>query len=202
MNNLPAKIVLSIRPKEYLVQGPSHCGAYSVKGILSAFGKDYKGHPKEYHPILLGRLTGGTFGKNYWVNVLKHHGINAEFQTAKKLSPIEKINLLKNLLAKNTPVMIRIGNGYFRSNTYNPILGKIVTHWITLWGYDDKEKVFYVYDSGLTKKLYDSSVPIGNTKRTYDEIIRDWNFGAWQPWTWHTSLQTYAYIKINLDITI
>lgn len=83
-----------------------------------------------------------------------------------------------------------------------PILGKIVPHWITLWGYDDKEKVFYVYDSGLTKNLYDRNVAIGNTKRTYDEILRDWNFGTLQPWTWHTSPQTYVYIKINLDKTI
>lgn len=202
MNNLPTRIVLSIRPKEYLVQGPSHCGAYSVKGILSAFGKDHKGHPKEYHPIWLGRLTGGTFGKNYWVNVLKHYGIDADFKTAKNLSPVEKISLLKSLLTKNIPIMIRIGNGYFRSNAYNPVLGKVVPHWITLWGYDDKEKVFYVYDSGLTKNLYDGDVPIGNTKRTYDEILRDWNFGVWQPWTWHTSPQSYAYIKINPDKAI
>lgn len=197
MGSLPTKFILTIKPKEYLVQGPSHCGAYSVKGILSAFDRDSKGHPKEYHPIWLGKLTGGTFGKNYWVNVLKHYGIDAEFKTARNLSPVEKINLLKSLVTKNAPVMIRIGNGYFRSNNYNPLLGKIVTHWITLWGYDDKEKVFYVYDSGLTKNLYDKNVPIGNIKRTYNEILRDWNFGAWQPWTWYISPQTYAYIKIN-----
>lgn len=198
MKSLPNKYILLIKPKEYMVQeGPGHCGAYSVKGILSAVGKDSKDHPKEYHLFWLGRLTGGTFGKNYWINVLEHYGINAEFKTAKDLPSDEKINLLKTLLNQETPVMIRIGNGYFRSNKYNPKLGKIITHWITLWGYDERKKVFYVYDSGLTKNLYDKSIPTGNTKRTYDQILRDWSFGQWQPWCWYISSESYSYIKIK-----
>lgn len=196
MHNLPSKHILSIRPREYLVQGPSHCGAYSVKGVLSAFGKDDKNHPKEYHTNWFSRLTGATLGKNYWPKILSCYEINAEFKTANSLSSEEKINLLKSLLAQDTPVMILIGNGYFRSNKYNLILGKIVTHWVTLWGYDDKEKIFYVYDSGLSKNLY-NQVPIGNTKRTYKEILRDWNFGTWQFWAWYVSLKNYNYIKID-----
>lgn len=197
MNKLSSRFIVSEKPKEYLVQGPSHCGAYSVKGILSAFGKDDKGHPKEYHPIWLGKLTGGTFGKNYWVNVLKEYGTDAISQTAKYLSSAEKINLLKSLLIKNTPVMIRIGNGYFHSKIYNPLLGKVVPHWITLWGYDDEKETFYVYDSGMLKKHWDKDIPVGNTTRIYKEILRDWNFGAWQPWTWYNSSESYVYIKIN-----
>ena len=197
MNTLNTNIVLSVRPKEYLVQGPSHCGAYCVKAILSAYGKDDKNHPKEYHTNFFCRLTGSTLSKSYYPNILKRYGIHAESKTAKDLSNRNKIDLLKNLLCQNTPVMIRIGNGYFRSNIYNPLLGKIVTHWITLWGYDDKEKLFYVYDSGLTKNLYGKNVPIGNARRTYNEILRDWNFGNWQPWTWHVSPQNYSYIKIS-----
>lgn len=196
MKNLPPKYTLPIKPKEYFVQGLSHCGAYSIKAILSAFGKDDRAHPEDYHSDLFNRLTGLTSGKDYWPQILSKFGIKAELKSAKDQSDLEKIELLKMVLSKNAPVMLRIGNGYFRSKKYNPILGKIMGHWITLWGYDDKERVFYVYDSGLTKELYDN-VPIGNTKRTYNEILRDWRFGTWQFWTWYVSTKKYVYLEIK-----
>lgn len=194
---LPTRFIISRRPEEYLVQGPSHCGAYSVKGILSAFGLDSRGHPKEYHANWFCRLTGATLGKQYWVNILKSYDVDSKIDSADDLSDEERLNLLKNLLSKDMPVMIRIGNGYFHSKGYNPILGKIVGHWITLWGYNDQKKIFYVYDSGLLKKHWDKELPTGNTTRTYQELLRDWNYGRWQPWSWYISPQNYLYIKIN-----
>lgn len=193
----PHKFVVSKKPKEYLVQGPSHCGTYSVKAILSAFGLDTKGHPKEYHTNKFGRLTGLTLGKRYWINILKSYGFDSKIDSADNLSDEEKISFLKTLLSKDTPVMIRIGNGYYHGKEYNPILGKIVVHWITLWGYDDQKQIFFVYDSGMLKKHWDKNLPTGNTIRTYQEILRDWNFGRWQPWSWHVSTQNYLYIKVN-----
>jgi hypothetical protein len=174
--------ILTIKPQKYLKQGPSHCGAYSVKAILEAFGKDtLKAHPKYYHPHWLGRLTGATLGRNYWVDVLKSFGINAQTKSAAKLSNSEKINTLKKLLGKDKPVMVRIGNGYGSSNVYNPTLAHLVMHWITIWGYDDKKQIFYVYDSALPRKYWDKDLPIGNTTRTYAEIIRDWGYGLSNP---------------------
>lgn len=197
MQNLPSKFIISKKPKEYLQQGPSHCGAYSVKGILSSFGLDKKGHPKEYHPNWFGRLTGWTLGRQYWVKILKFHGIDSEIDSADNFSDEEKINLLKTLLSKDTPVMIRIGNGYYHSREYSPVLGRIVPHWITLWGYDDTKQLFYIYDSGMLKRHWDQDIPIGNTTRIYREILKDWNFGRWQPWSWYTSPQNFLYIKIK-----
>lgn len=198
MKKLPSRVILTRRPKEYLTQGPSHCGVYSVKAILSAYGLDNKSHPKFYHPNWFGRLTGITLGKQYYVNILKNYGIPAERGTAKSLSNEEKIDLLKKFLSQDTPVMIRIGNGYFHSLEYSPSLGRIVAHWITLWGYDDNKQIFYVYDSGLLKKHWNKSIPAGNTTRTYPEILRDWNFGENQPWTWPFSgKENYLYIKMN-----
>lgn len=111
MSNLPSQYILTIKPKEYLQQGPSHCGVYSIKGILSAYGKDIKGHPKEYHPYKIGRLTGMTFGGGYYVQILKTYGVKSEIKTAENLSDSDKLILIKKLLFANTPVMIRIGNG-------------------------------------------------------------------------------------------
>lgn len=196
MQTLPDKFILTTKPTNYLHQGLSHCGAYSVKAILEAYGLDTKNHPKYYHPHLLGRVIGTTYGRQYYVNILKNNGVEAKAKTAEGITAEERIFLLKKLLNRDTPIMIRIGNGYL-TNTYNPIIGKIAAHWITLWGYDDKNKMFYVYDSGLSKKYWDKNVPIGNTTRTYKEILRDWRFGKWQPHTWPmVGRCEYLYIEI------
>jgi len=197
MKKLPTHKVLKIKPKEYLEQGFSHCGAYAVKGILSAFDLDDKTHPKYYHPHWFGRLTGWTLGKNYYVNILRSYGINATRGSVEYLSGKEKIEFLKQNLSQDKPIMIRIGNGYL-TDTYNPILGKLVSHWITLWGYDDEKELFYVYDSGLRKKHWNSRLPIGNTTRTYHEILRDWGFGLWQPIYWLTvGRDNYLYVCLK-----
>ena len=85
------------------------------------------------------------------------------------------------MIAKNSPIMISIGNGYLPNGKFSSILQKIVGHWITIWGYNDREQVFYVYDSGLSSTAYDSKVPIGNASRRYTEILRDWGAGIF-PW--------------------
>ncbi|MBI4062604.1 C39 family peptidase [Candidatus Gottesmanbacteria bacterium] len=195
--HLPKKYTLSIRPKEYLKQGPSHCGVYSVKAILSAYGLDDKIHPKYYHPNLFHQETGMTWGNQYYTNILSKYGIGASMKSAKESLKNEKLNVLKNLLSRNTPVMIRIGNGY-ASKIYNSLMGKLVAHWITLWGYDDDKRIFYAYDSGLPKKYWNKTQHVGNTIRTYDEILRDWSFGKWQPWAWPvTGPRKYVYIELK-----
>ena len=196
---LPLKIVLSKRPKEYLKQGPSHCGMYSIKAILSAYGKDTKEHPKDYHTNWIGQhLFSFAIGKRYNEKILEAHGLEAQMDTAKNLSDDEKITLLKTLVSRDNPAMIRVGNGYV-SCTYNPIIGKLAAHWITLWGYDDEKKYFYVYDSALPQKCWGGNLPIGNTTRTYKEILRDWNFGdkIWHFLSWNTSREPYLYIQVG-----
>lgn len=193
---LPKRYILTISPKEYLVQGLSHCGAYSVKAILSAFGKDTSTHPSEYHTNLLSKKLGGGLGKQYWVNILRSYGLKAQVKTANNMTNDEKLVLLKQLLYKNTPVMIRIGNGYYKSKRHNFLLSKLVNHWITLWGYDDDKEIFYVYDSAMPSYLYDE-IPIGNVTRTYSEILRDWNFGRWQPLYWYISWDPFLYISVS-----
>ncbi|MBI3558759.1 hypothetical protein HY085_00010 [Candidatus Gottesmanbacteria bacterium] len=176
----PKKFILSIRPKEYLTQGPSHCGVYSVKAILSAYDLDTKNHPGEYHPSWFGRLTGATLGRDYYPRILEAYGLKASILTADKLPVVEKLDILKKLLAKNTPVMIRIGNGY-DTDKYNPITGKIVGHWI-----------------GLPKKYWSKNISTGNTVRTYQEILRDWSFGKLQPWTWpFVGFGNFLYIQVE-----
>lgn len=195
--SVPPRLILSRKPKEYLRQGLSHCGVYSVKAILSAYGKDDKRSPEEYHTGWFSRnfFISFVIGKKYYENIFRSYGLQVETNSAAHLTDGEKIIFLETVLAANNLVMIRIGNGY-ATNIYHTILGKLIPHWITLWGYDSTKKVFYIYDSALARKYWDTAIPVGNTVRTFQEILRDWNFGRWQPWCWNTSFKTHLYVRV------
>lgn len=174
MKKIPEKFILKIQPSEYLKQGLSHCGAYCVKGICSAFRIDHTKHPKEYHSHFIGRLTGVTLGKNYYPKIFVKCGVNAVSKTAQHFSDVEKIRLIKKILLKGNPIMLCIGNGYLPNGKYSRVLGFFVSHWITIWGYEGKKQTFYIYDSCVTKKSSSKEIPIGNIERSYTQLLRDW----------------------------
>lgn len=196
------RVVLTIKPKEYLKQGLTHCGAYSVKAILEAFGKEDKKDPKDYHNSGFNKLLGTGLSTTYWPNVLRSYGLDAKSKSVKLFSDEKKLQVIKDLLSSNHPVMLSIANGYLKGGQYSKLKALYVQHWITLWGYDDKEQAFYVYDSCIDKKYYDKSLPIGNTKRTYEQILRDWRGAVL--WTKISPLRffwgqlgDYHYIQIS-----
>ena len=123
-----------------------------------------------------------------WPKVLRSYGIPAERGDTKKLTDRQRIELLEKLIDEDKVVMLRIGNGYSKSGKYSSFVASFLGHWITLWGYNDDEKVFYVYDSYVSLKRHDKTIPIGNTKRTYAEILRDWGKGFPRMWK-------YSFIK-------
>ncbi|MBI2012023.1 hypothetical protein HYS91_04605 [Candidatus Daviesbacteria bacterium] len=193
MKALPSKFILTKKPKEYLKQGLTHCGAYSVKAIIEAFDKDYKKDPRDYHTFWLNRLIGTGLWRSYYVDILKSFDLNAKAKEAKSLTDKEHLDLLKQLLSTNNPVMIYVGNGYTKTGEYNKLRAALVGHWVTLWGYSDSEQVFYVYDSAAPKKLYDN-VPVGNKKRTYEQILRDWKGAKITKFIWPWE---YFYIEVK-----
>lgn len=168
--------VLSRKPAEYLVQGLTGCGAYSTKAVLEAYGKADKKDPLDYCSNWFAKQIGLTFSPNYWPSVLRKYGLQqAIAESADELSSQERIKLLKSLLDKNTPVMLFISNGYNQeSGEYSELQAIYMSHWITLWGYDNDKQIFYVYDSAVPKQRYDNTLPIGNITRTYQQIINDW----------------------------
>ena len=194
--DLPEKFILTKRPKQYLKQGINRCGLYSVKGILEAYELDDKDHPKDYPTDWLGKMTGFAVGKNYYTNILNNYGLKSAQESAENLNKEEKLYLLKSLLVKNSPVMMRIGNGYL-GKKFNPLWQKIVTHWITIWGYDDEKEILFDFDSALTIDQWGTNLSIGNTVRTYKDMLSDWNFGRLQPWSWSIDSANYLYISIK-----
>lgn len=181
--------ILTHAPKEYLEQVFTQCGAFSVKAILSAYGKDDKKHPRDYNPTVLGKYA-SLVGVYTWPRVLESYGLHAERGNTKDLSDEQRLEFLKETINKDNAIMIRIGNGYLKNGKYSSLAAYFIGHWITLWGYNDEEKVFYVYDSYVPLKRHDKTIPIGNTKRTYSEVLRDWGKGFPPAWR-------FSFIKVG-----
>jgi len=135
---IKGKVILKRKPAEYLRQGLLYCGGYVVKGILSAFGKDDRKNPEEYVPFH------SIATSNFIVRKLKEYGLNARAESASNLEDGKRLRILKNHLRKGFPVILRIGNGYMGNGRFNTLKALIFGHWISVWGFSDNKKVFYV----------------------------------------------------------
>src|SRR3989344_5569406 len=123
--------ILTRAPKEYLEQWHNHCGAYAVKGVLSAYDKDDKKHPRDYQPNFLAKYTGISQGLIWIPKFLQFYGLPAQRGNAKNLSNEERIELLKKFINEDKAVMLRIGNGYLKSGEYRSFSASFRPHWIT-----------------------------------------------------------------------
>lgn len=192
---LPERHIVNKEPREYLIQGKMHCGVYTAKAVLEAFGKGVHKNPRGYHVSFLNKITGTMFRLQDLVNVFKKYGLNTKAVCAKDLDYAQKLLLLKELLLKNVPIPVTIGNGYKYTKMgveFSKLKSLLVGHFISIWGYDDKEGVFYLYDSGVPKTHYSKNVPIGNIKRTYKDFSRDWKGAIYS--RWH---RPYTYFEIE-----
>lgn len=188
MKNLPDTYFFKKSPKEYLTQGRNHCGMYAIKGILSAYGLDNKNNPADYHPTKLGKIFGSTLPWTF-SEVFKQYNLSTRIGWNQGTEE-EKLKELKHLIFNNKGLILLIGNGYGKDGVFHNFQSKITAHWISVWGYNDREKVFYIYDSALPKNLYSKNIPVGNTKRSYNDVLRDCSALPVSP------LQN-MYIKVN-----
>ena len=165
------EIFVTVKPKEYLQQGMRYCGGYTIKAILSAYGLDDGKTPKEYLPSLIKSL--GFTTPKIIQRVLKKYGLSASIKRVNHLSDNKKLESIKKELDKNHPIILIVGNGYSPTGKYSSFRRQCISHYITIWGYNEEERIFYIYDSYVDKKSYDK-IKIGNIKRSYLEILRDW----------------------------
>ena len=179
--------IVNHKPREYLQQGMRHCGGYIIKAILSAYNLDDGRHPKKYLPLKIKSL--GFTTPKLIQETLKQYGFDAPIKRANKFSDNEKIQSIKKELDKNHPVILLIGNGYLSTGEFSELRMNCVSHWITVWGYNDKEKTFFIYDSYVDKKSYDK-IPVGNVTRTYEQVLRDWK-GAF-----YFRIKSFLYIPV------
>lgn len=180
-------VIVKVKPLEYLKQGMRYCGGYTTKAILGAYNLDDGRHPKNYLPLLWKSL-GFTTPKTIQ-NVLDKYDFDAPIKRVNKLPDVTKLQAIKDELGKNHPVILLIGNGYLQTGKYSSLKRQCLSHWISIWGYNDKEKVFFIYDSAVDPKNY-NKIPVGNVKRTYYQVLRDWE-GAF-----YFRFKNFLYIPI------
>lgn len=138
-------------------------------GILEAFGLDY--HKPERLRARI-RLWGYSFIQDI-ADRLEAHGLSAPVRHAQHLTDQEKLARLKNHLDQDQPVLMAIGNGHLSRGRYVPLASIFIGHFITLYGYSDHERHFYVYDPYL-KGDYPGEIPAGNEVRSFDQVLCDW----------------------------
>ena len=88
----------------------------------------------------------------------------------------KKLAFLKSYL-KRGPIILLIGNGQTKKCFFSR--KKALTHWhyITLWGFNDKEQIFYVYDSN-TKRETEQYLMKGTLKIPYHYVLKSRSLGA------------------------
>ena len=163
--------ILDINPAHYFEQSVPYCGGVSIAGIVSAYGiEDSSGAT---FMTSWGRLFGGMTPAQA-VSVLSRYDIQARIQRAERLTEQERIQLIKDEINSGRPVMLLIGNGFRRDGSYSLLKSQNPNslHWITVWGYHGSG--FFIYDSAVSPENY-SYVPIGNSERGYEELLRDWS---------------------------
>lgn len=169
-------VLVPVKPVRYLSQGLTNCGLYAVEGVLSAYGKNLeKMHPSKFHMNFVQYIFGLT-PASLITKVLGKFGIAAQIGDASTWSNEKRLEYLKQTLATGRPIIIRIGGAYYGDGIYKPFWGKVIGHWVTLWGYNDETKQFYIYDSAVAYQHY-QSVPVGNVSRSYIDVLRDWGQG-------------------------
>lgn len=171
--SLPERVLVPVRPRDWRHQQATHCGAFAVKAVLNAFGRDPGREPWELHTSVLSRLTGSATSIDYYPAILRSFGVDAEAKNADALPHPDKIDLLRSLLAAGNPVILSIGNHFDRNDGHwRPWRGKVFSHWISVWGYDHAQRVFHTYDP--LAHVDDADAPIGNKARTYETLLRIW----------------------------
>jgi hypothetical protein len=181
--------ILSKAPKQYLFQQFLHCGGFTVKAVLSAYGLDDKKSPKEYHANPVMRFLGAATVKDL-VKEIEKKGLTVTKENVHRKKDEEKLNAIKNLLKKDIPVIIPISGGYNHNGEYSKLAGTFLGHYISIWGFDDEKKVFYIYDSYIRGN--EDTLPIGNVERSYKDLLRDWKGPL------HHKLLGYDYLYLAI----
>ncbi len=149
-----------------LIKHWSHirCGSYTSEWIAKAIGL----HPPEANKLLWGPVWFDIFRPvlpSDMRKLFKFRGMTSVEVRLAELSHKEKLDWIKREVAiKKIPPALLI-----RTKTL---------HWIAIGGYNDKKKIFYVYDARFGADSLNSKLPIGNNTFTYSELLDLWS-GRW-----------------------
>lgn len=153
------------------------CAHYSLKAVIE--WKKHNSKPIEEYSA--GWWSRTTYLMTPWgvKEVLKNYKLNYTVLNARNLSDEERLSLLKENL-KRWPIILLIANWQTKKKRFSRWKALIHRHYVTLWWYNEKKKIFYVYDSN-TKRKTQEEVLEGTLKVPYKYILKEW-------WIWATKL--------------
>lgn len=149
------------------------CAHYSLKAVIE-WKKWIKNPIKKYSVDWRSRTT-FLMTPRWILKVLKKYHLKYEILRAKKLTDEQKLSLLKENL-KRWPIILLVANWQTRKKRFS--WKKAIFHWhyITLWWYNEKNQIFYVYDSN-TKRDTEQYFMKWTLKIPYKYILKEW--GMW-----------------------
>ena len=127
------------------------CAHYSLKAVIEWNGGRVK-NIEDYSSDWWSKNT--YFMTPWWIKkVLKKYKLKYSILNARKLSDDERLFLLKQNL-KDGPIILLVANWQTRKKRF--LWWKALIHWhyVTLWWYNNKKKIFYVYDSNTKRNLW------------------------------------------------
>jgi hypothetical protein len=133
------------------------CAHYSLKAVIEWKNEKIK-DLEDYSVDWRSRNT-YLMTPRWILKVLKKYKLNYSILNARKLKENEKLFLLKQNL-KDGPIILLVANWQTKKSRFNRWKALTHRHYITLWWYNNKKKIFYVYDS--------------NTKRKTNNTVMEW----------------------------
>ena len=145
------------------------CAHYSLKAVIE-WERNIEKPIEAYSSDWWSKNT--YFMTPWWVKkVLKKYNLRYTILNARKFNDDERLFLLKQNL-KDGPIILLVANWQTRKNRFLRRKALIHWHYVTLWWYNDKKKIFYVYDSNTKRSLWwrwTLEVP-------YKYLLKEWKF--------------------------
>lgn len=150
-----------------------YCGVFQVMTILqSRFGV------QKWHKEFFKWFTKFTWFAlpHQLVKKLNELWLPASFVNKSHFT----IDTLKEYIRDNKNIILLTGHGYnIKWKSFNPIKALFAQHYISIWGYDDEKKWFYIYDSTVKQKRLNKDIPIGNMFLSEHIVKRSLAWAGW-----------------------
>src|SRR3989344_421482 len=165
-NEIPRQTALPVPAESNFRQGPNQCGPYAAAIFLRSLEEEIT--PEDMVIELPWKLPRGYTHPQALESLIEKQGFETTAYNAGALTNEEKIQFLRQTLAKGSPViLLTYMYGY--------------QHYITLLGYD--EESFAIYDPVFTRGAEGMTIDengslSGNRSIRKEELISHWSQGG------------------------
>ncbi len=136
-------------------------------------------------------LKGNMISKTWYIFPRSIKKILARYNIESRISNYNSkdntIEFIKQKIQK-WPLILLIGHAFKKWRDFS-YLWALSQHYVSIWGFDDERKVFYIHNSKPHKKFLDNLLPVWNMEVKYDVLMKAWNF-------------SYFWLRKNLYIEI